>query len=623
LRRRRLRVLLLALALASGASGCTASNAGSGTTPPTNSGVFKRGGTVDVAVPSLPSNFNPSTPGGANRITAEVMAQVWPQTFVTDDRLETTAEAGFVEDAEVESISPFKVVYTLNPKAVWSDGVPIGVDDFIYNWHEQLLWGSRLPDSGLLAGYQAISSITSPDGGSIVDVTFSHSFSEWESLFSDLVPAHIGERYGWVDAFEGFDSAKVVSGGPFEITSFVPGVRLVLSRNPRYWFTPARLSHIVLEVQSSPEVLRNLQAGAVEVAQVPDSEAVDGVIANAARTGTALTAITSELPTLWQLCFNTTAFPVDSAKFRIGIAESLYAGEVTDDSVGLVDASAAPYASRLVLEAGSQPGGGTSGAATGSGSGGAGSGGGIGDYDPLAALHSFRSAGYIPGAGGALRAGGTGPAVTLSLLVPTRDIAVEQAASVVQAELNDIGIRVVLRPTPLNTMLATKLPMGEYQMALAPFLLTTFAAAQVPVYSGSVLPNPVAPSPADRGAVPITEGDGSADVSGIEPGAVVAGAVTRDISGLNDTIVAADLSQALTNLNPADDLTLIDDADNELWLDMPTIPLFQEPIDVVHPSDLRGVSESPTWEGVFWNAQAWEIQESPRVVPITATSSAS
>jgi ABC-type transport system substrate-binding protein len=98
---------------------------------------------------------------------------------------------------------------------------------------------------------------------------------------------------------------------------------------------------------------------------------------------------------------------------------------------------------------------------------------------------------------------------------------------------------------------------------------------------------------------------------------VAAGAVTRDISGLDDPKVTTDLSEALTNLNPADDLTLIDDADNQLWLDMPTIPLFQEPVDVVHASDLRGVSESPTWQGVFWDAQAWEIQVSPRVVPIS------
>lgn len=584
----------------------------------------EKGGTVVVAVPSLPSNFNPSAPAGANRITAEVMAQVWPQTFVADDRLETTAELGFVEDAEVQSISPFTVVYTLNPKAVWSDGVPIGVEDYIYNWHEQLLWASQLPDSGLLAGYQAISGITSRDGGSTVVVTFSHVFTEWESLFSNLVPAHIGERYGWVSAFQGFNPVKVVSGGPFEITSFVPGRRLVLSRNPRYWYTPARLSRIILEVEPTSAELTNLQAGAINVAEVPDNDQVEEVVANAARTGIQLTSVTSELPTLWQLCFNTTAPALDTDQFRIGIAESLYPAEVTADSVGVVDTSAAQYGSRLVLGAASQSGAVSSGPGNGSSSSGASgsSGAGIAAFNPVAALSSFRSVGFMPGAGGALRAGGTGPVVTLSLLVPTGNFAVEQAASVVQAELNDIGIRVVLRDESLNTMLATSLPTGQYEMALAPFLLSTFAAIQAPIYSGSVQPSVPASPPVDRNRVGVTKGFvASPGTSGTEPGAEGAGVVTRDIFGLDDTTVTTDLSEALTNLNPSDDLRLIGDADNELWLDVPTIPLFQQPIDVVYSSDLRGVSEGSTWAGVFWDAQVWEIQQNAPVVPAASNGS--
>jgi peptide/nickel transport system substrate-binding protein len=611
LSRRSLPALLLVLALVTGASGCTTSGAGNGHTPPASRVVFAKGGTAVVAVPSLPSNFNPSAPDGANRITAEVMAQVWPQTFVTDNRLETTAEAGFVEDAEVESISPFTVVYTLNPKAVWSDGVPIGVADFIYNWHEQLQWAPRLPDSGLLAGYQAISSITSPNNSSVIDVTFSHVFTEWESLFSNLVPAHIAERYGWVDAFKGFDPAKVLSGGPFEISSFVPGVRLVLSRNPQYWFTRARLAHIVLEVQPSSATVARLESGGVNVAQVPESPEVGGLVAKAAGSGTSLTTLTSELPTLWELCFNTTAPLVDADAFRLGVAESLYAGEVTDDSVGLVYASAAPDESRLALGE-APPVAGSSGGGSAAGSGTPGTGDDV--YDPVAALSSFRSAGYLPGAGGALRAGGTGAAVTLSLLVPTKDLAVAQAASVVQAELNAMGIRVVLHSTSLNTMLGTTLPLGEYQMALAPFLLTPYAGTQIPIYSGSVLPTLPSPVPGDRSATPIVEGeDDAAGVPGVEPGAVEAGVVTRDISGLEDAAVTTDLTDALTNLNPADDLTLINDADKKLWLDVPTIPLFQQPVELIHSSDLRGVSESPTWTGVFWDAQVWEIQLSPVV----------
>jgi ABC-type transport system substrate-binding protein len=327
---------------------------------------------------------------------------------------------------------------------------------------------------------------------------------------------------------------------------------------------------------------------------------------------------------------------LDSHEFRIGIADSLDLAEVTDDSVGLVDVPAAPYESRLILGAGPQSGSGSSGSGTAS-SGGSGSGTRIGEYDPPAALSSFRAAGLLPGPNGALSVGGTGAHVTLSLLVPSGNIAVAQAASVVQAELNEIGIRVILRQVSLDTMLATTLPMGEYQMALAPFRLTAFAASQTPVYSGSVLPALPPLASRDRavllpreiraalsigaGLSPLAAaGTSSTGAAGVEPGAVTAGAVTRNVFGLDDPSVETDLSDALTNLNSTDDVTLITAADNELSIDVPTIPLFQVPVDVVHSSDIRAVSESPTWAGVFWDAQAWVIQKSPPIVPASIPS---
>src|ERR1019366_10365711 len=94
-------------------------------------GVLADVGDVTVAVPSLPTNFNPSTPAGSNRITAEVMAQVWPQAFVTDNQFQQTLAPGAVDSAEVIGVTPFTVAYTIDPKAVWSDGVPITAADFI------------------------------------------------------------------------------------------------------------------------------------------------------------------------------------------------------------------------------------------------------------------------------------------------------------------------------------------------------------------------------------------------------------------------------------------------------------------------------------------------------------
>lgn len=573
--------------------------------------MFERSGTVVVAVPSLPTNFNPSSPQGANPITAEVMEQVWPQTFVTDSQLATTTEPGFVEGAEVQSLSPFTVVYSLNPKAVWSDGTPIGLADFVYNWHEQLIWAPHLPDAGLAAGYQAISSITAGSGGSTISVQFSHPYTEWESLFSDLVPAHIGEEYGWAAGFEGFNPAHLVSGGPFEISSFTPGQQLVLSRNPHYWFTPANLAHIVLQVEPGTSALHDVAAGLVDIAQAPAGSEVEAAIAGAAHEGLALTATTVALPTLWQLCFNTTDSTVGSIAFRSGIEHSLYLDEITADSVGLEDSQLQPYGSRLALGLGSASGPASGGSAANGASGSSGTG--IDGYDPTAALASFEAAGFVRSGSGTLESSVTGQPVTVSLLVPAGIPAVTQAASVVQAELSAAGIDVVLNVASLSSMLSTLLPSGTYQIALAPFLLTAFAAQQLPVYSGSVLPAGTSPA-ATRGGFSAFKSEGGESV-GLEPGASAAGVVTRDVFGFEDPVVTNDLQQALTNVNPTEDENLILAADARMWLDLPTIPLFQQPEAFVHDSNVQSVSESPTWAGIFWNAQDWAVQVRPVVVP--------
>ena len=154
-------------------------------------------------MPYLPSNFNPSTPAGANRVTQMVMEQVWPQAFVIDPeyQAETT---GFIDSAEVVGLSPMTVSYVIDPKATWSDGYPITATDFVYNWQQQLLASPVLASPAFLAGYRDIRSISGSNGGKTVRVVFNRPYSDWEGLFANLIPAHIAERAGWASAFAGF-----------------------------------------------------------------------------------------------------------------------------------------------------------------------------------------------------------------------------------------------------------------------------------------------------------------------------------------------------------------------------------------------------------------------------------
>src|SRR4029077_1392289 len=101
----------------------------------------------------------------------------------------------------VISLQPQTVVYQIDPRAVWSDGVPINAGDFAYAWDSQKGGGTDLDGSpnsvATTLGYRDIASLTGSNQGRTVTVVFRTPFADWPSLFDDLLPAHIADQVGW------------------------------------------------------------------------------------------------------------------------------------------------------------------------------------------------------------------------------------------------------------------------------------------------------------------------------------------------------------------------------------------------------------------------------------------
>src|SRR5580704_3823936 len=92
------------------------------------------GGTATMALDENLVGFNINTSAASEFVLQEIMNMVWPQAFIVNNKLQPVLNNQLLESASVTASSPQTVVYTLNPKAVWSDGTPITADDFIYNW---------------------------------------------------------------------------------------------------------------------------------------------------------------------------------------------------------------------------------------------------------------------------------------------------------------------------------------------------------------------------------------------------------------------------------------------------------------------------------------------------------
>ncbi|MHB8456933.1 MAG: ABC transporter substrate-binding protein [Acidimicrobiales bacterium] len=577
-------------------------------------------GTVTVLVRSLPTNFNPSTPAGDNRITQMVMEQVWPQPFVTGPSFNAQT-SGLLVSAEVRSVSPFTVVYVIDPHAIWSDGTPITAADFFYAWQEHLSTSSMLPDSGLVAGYRDITSVTGSSGGRTVTVTFGQPFSGWQSLFANLVPAHIAKKDGWSAAFAGFSPNRVISGGPFEVTSYIAGHELVLSRNPRYWGVPAHVAHIRFLVEPSRAALVAALASnpaaiaEIDTTRLPPGEVGPGIVSSATPDGAGPTAVGSRQPTsrlawssvagskVWQVCFNLQDPLISQLAIRRAIEHALDRSEIVADSVDLVDPRIRVAQSRLMV---------------------AGEPSNVGAtraipqlapvlYSPNQALSFFAMAGYRPGAGGLLRLQTTGRPLVIDLLEPSQYWAIDQAGLVIQAELRAVGVTVRLEQQPLSKMLSTSLPRGRYQLALAPFGVSPTIAAMAPQYTNSVLPPGTASGlvrtvpPVSALAPPADQPWATTTALGTEPGAAAAGAVTRDICGISDPAISQLFAQALKELNPLTALSDLQKAEARMWNQVYSIPLFQPGFVLVRSLQIDNVSESPTWAGIMWDAEDWAM----------------
>ena len=188
------------------------------------------GGTATMALDENLAGFNINTSAASEFVLQEIMNMVWPQAFIVNAKLQPVLNSQLLESASVTSSNPQTVVYTLNPKAVWSDGTPITADDFIYNWQAQsgnpayTDVGGKPYDDASTAGYNQIASVvgSAPSGGAAcapgsaadrnvglcpngrtVTVTFRPSFADWRSLFTNIVPAHIARTVGWNTGFAG------------------------------------------------------------------------------------------------------------------------------------------------------------------------------------------------------------------------------------------------------------------------------------------------------------------------------------------------------------------------------------------------------------------------------------
>lgn len=523
--------------------------------------VSAKGGTATVVLDRPWQGFNPGTPGGATSSTPTLLQPVLPSAFTVTPGLRTTLNHDLLDSVEVTSTVPLTIRYVLNPKAVWSDGVPVSAADFIYAWQSQRGNGVSVhkhPDAvASTIGYRDIASVTGDNNGKTVTVVFSRPFTDWRVLFDEMVPAHIAQRVGWNHGFATFSPARVLSAGPMMLQSVSAAGTAVLVRNPAWWGTKAVLDQVTVSVSTDPSSWTHTLAtnsGAVVQASRLDLGAL-GAISSLPN---AQSSIAPSLRFL-QLEFNVTAPTTAPMAVRQAIAHAVNRQSLIDQTFGAIDPTLTASNDHLAVN--SQPGYTASTAST--------------EYDTVdlgATDRLLKSAGYSKALDGRY-VDASGNPLTVRMAVETGDPWVDGVALGIVSQLRQAGITVVTVPVNGRSNLAIAANTGAYDMALVTARSSPFPTATAGWYSNRF---------------------GAAGAPG-----------SQNWSNFDDPQVDQLFSEGARQLNPVSGAAYYAQIDDELWDQMVALPLVQEPTIVAHGVQIANVRYNPSDDGLLWNVQFW------------------
>ena len=539
------------------------------------------GGTATMALDQNLAGFNINTSAASEYVLQEIMNMVWPQAFIINNKLQPVLNNQLLTSAAVTASSPQTVVYTLNPKAVWSDGTPITADDFIYNWQAQsgnpayTDVGGTPYDSASTAGYNQIQSVvgSNPSGGAAcapgstadrnvglcpngrtVTVTFKPSFTDWKSIYTDIVPAHIARTVGWNTGFVG--PTQTISGSWYTISSYNENQSLVLTRNPTYWGTPGKLDKIVFQFFSDDTQL------------VPALQNKEVNIINPATVNLSIVQTANQVS-------GTTKFTVPGLEFehfdfneadpylaRVGVREAIAHGvnrqALIARTVGEISSGIKPLGSRMYVSTQPQY------KATSFA------------YSPSTSANLLKEQGFTKGSDGYWRPNygpQKGQDLTFTIQTTSGNSIRAQTEELFQAQMKAIGIKINIQNYDAQTFFGTNLVQGTYQIGEFAWVPTPFVSGNQSIYCSYT--------------------------NTAKCGQNWIHFANSDVDNLLATGSAApSASQETTDYNKADAI---------LWQQMATLPLYQKPQFWAWSNNLKGVLPNTASVGVTWNAENWSI----------------
>ncbi len=201
--------------------------------------------TITVSLPG-PLNGCGYFDAGSNPTSKAVLDLLQPSAFLTSTSDVLVGEGGPIAAAELTSLSPETVVYTIAPNYVWSNGASFSGKDLLTWWQ----YAKSVP-SVFADGYKAIKSVVVSKSGSIVTVVFSTPYSAWNTLFRDVTPAPITPDCSFSALL------KRPTLGPYNVAS-ASASQIVLTMNKKWTLNPNRYGRIIINASTTIPTSKNV-----------------------------------------------------------------------------------------------------------------------------------------------------------------------------------------------------------------------------------------------------------------------------------------------------------------------------------------------------------------------------
>jgi peptide/nickel transport system substrate-binding protein len=232
---------------------------------PRDPATLQDGGDLRLALSGFPENYNPLHIDGNVADAAGMLKATMPRAFKIGADGSPTVNTDYFTSVELTSTSPQVVTYTINPKAVWSDGTPITWEDI----KSQIDATSGKDKTFAIAstnGSERVASVTRGADDLQAVMTFAKPYAEWRGMLAGntmLLPKSMTATP------EAFNKAQLTqpgpSAGPFIITNIDrTAQRITLSRNPKWWGATPRLNSITYTVLADEARIPALQNNALD-----------------------------------------------------------------------------------------------------------------------------------------------------------------------------------------------------------------------------------------------------------------------------------------------------------------------------------------------------------------------